>query len=458
MSPPASAVLRPPRRKKGDRHRLPERPEGCCAQTAPVPLFSPHFVYGRQFWLAYTSNALLLMAVALLFRYADFITLLGGTEFHLGWIVGIGTLGSLFTRLLIGSWLDRYGTRLLWIGSALLFAATCFAHLAVRSHTGVAIYLLRISYCFAVAGANGASMTFISKCGPRERLAELVGMLGTAGFLAYIVGTPLGDLLLGSLSVGRTQVVEMFVLAGLLAICSLPFAWAATRAEAREHGQMQGTSRSRKNNAANWVARPERAWRASTLNSRDSPRPFRACHPTQDSTTKSLAAEPAATPPSRRGVGGRGGDGHRPGAAHHLPADLRHGLGHPADRPVLYGLRRRGHHYPRPHPPLAERFGPRPIILLGMAGMAASLLLFLPVRAEWHLVLPAIGFGCSHAVLFPSVVAAGSATFPLANRGLATLLVLATWDAGQLIGAPPPGPCSATAPWPACPPIRPCSW
>ena len=63
-----------------------------------------------------------------------------------------------------------------------------------------------------------------------------------------------------------------------------------------------------------------------------------------------------------------------------------------------------------------------------MAGMAASLLLFLPVRAEWHLVLPAIGFGCSHAILFPSVVAAGSVTFPLRNRGLATVLVLATWD------------------------------
>ena len=81
------------------------------------PPAGPHFAYGRQFWLAYTSNALLLVAVALLFRYADFVTLLGGTEFHLGWIVGIGTVGSLFTRLLLGSWLDRYGTRLLWIGS-----------------------------------------------------------------------------------------------------------------------------------------------------------------------------------------------------------------------------------------------------------------------------------------------------------------------------------------------------
>ena len=123
------------------------------------------------------------MAVALLYRYANFVKVLGGSEYDLGWIVGIGMVGSLVTRLLLGAWIDRYGTRPLWIASALLFAATCFAHLAVVSSQGVAIYLLQISYWCAVAGVNGASMTFISNCGPKERLAELVGMLGTAGYV-----------------------------------------------------------------------------------------------------------------------------------------------------------------------------------------------------------------------------------------------------------------------------------
>jgi MFS family permease len=86
-----------------------------------------------------------------------------------------------------------------------------------------------------------------------------------------------------------------------------------------------------------------------------------------------------------------------------------------------------------------EHFGTRPIILLGMTGMAASVALLLLVHAEWQLVWPAIAFGCSHAVLFPSVVAAGSATFPGRHRGLATLLVLATLDVGQLLGAPTAG-------------------
>ena len=89
-------------------------------------------------------RACCMAAVAVLYRYADFVTLLGGTEFHLGWIVGVGMVGSLAMRMVLGSWIDRYGAGLLWLGSTLLFVVTCFAHLAVASHTGVAIYLLRI--------------------------------------------------------------------------------------------------------------------------------------------------------------------------------------------------------------------------------------------------------------------------------------------------------------------------
>ena len=171
--------------------------------------------------------------MGLLFRYADFITLLGGTEFHLGWIVGVGMVGSFFMRMALGSWIDRYGTRPLWLGSLLLFAVTCFAHLAIASHTGVAIYLLRISYCCAVAGINGASMTFISKQGPTERLAELVGMLGTAGFMGTVIGALLGDVLLGSVAVDQAGVWQMFIVAGLMGLLAMPFAWAATWGERR---------------------------------------------------------------------------------------------------------------------------------------------------------------------------------------------------------------------------------
>jgi hypothetical protein len=38
------------------------------------------FGYGWPFWLGYVSNVLLSAALAVLFRYADFIAVLGGTE------------------------------------------------------------------------------------------------------------------------------------------------------------------------------------------------------------------------------------------------------------------------------------------------------------------------------------------------------------------------------------------
>ena len=57
--------------------------------------------YGLPFWRAYMANTAVMVAIALLYRYADFVTLLGGTELHLGWIVGVGMVGSLLVRLLL---------------------------------------------------------------------------------------------------------------------------------------------------------------------------------------------------------------------------------------------------------------------------------------------------------------------------------------------------------------------
>ena len=76
-------------------------------------------------------------------------------------------------------------------------------------------------------------MTFISKQGPTERLAELIGMLGTAGFMGTVIGALLGDVLLGAVAVNQAGVWQMFIVAGLLGLLAMPFAWAATWGERR---------------------------------------------------------------------------------------------------------------------------------------------------------------------------------------------------------------------------------
>ena len=416
MTPSANATLRPPRR----RHR--PRPTIQPAQTAPPQSDA----YGQPFRFAYLSNVLLLSAVGLLFRYADFVTLLGGTEYHLGWIVGMGMVGSFFMRMALGTWIDRYGARPLWLGSLALFVVTCFAHLAVGSHAGMAIYLLRVSYCCALAGVNGASMTFVSGRVSNARLAEMVGMLGTAGFIGTVIGTLLGDALLGSISVERPQVVEMFVAAGLLALAATPFAWAATRKEETSPRPLAGEGPGvRAVGDSKSPAKPQAAF---------------------------LPPSPSLWSLLRR---------HNPGMILVVGVAMGVGLGLPGTFLRTYaaelGIPRIGVFF-LVYAVAAiltrvltrrwtERFGPRRIILLGMTGMAASLALFLPVHAEWQLLAPAIVMGCSHAILFPAVVAAGSVAFPPQNRGLATVLMLAMWDLGLLVGSPSAGAILNFSPW-----------
>jgi MFS family permease len=345
--------------------------------------------YGRRFWLAYAANSLAMVAISLLYRYADFVAILGGTELELGWIVGVGMVGSLAMRLALGAWIDQHGPRRIWLGSLGLFCAACLAHLAVGTCHGPAVYAVRIAYCCAVAGIFGSSMTFISGRVPPARTAELVGMLGTSGFLGAIVGTQLGDLMLGASQLETWQVQGMFVVAAALGGASSVFVWLATRGH---------------------------------------PKP----------------------PPQNRPSLGTLVRRYHPGWALAAGVAMGIGLGLPAVFLRAYaaqlGIAKIGLFFAVYAPAailtrvatrrLPERLGPKPMILMGLLGVALSLLALLPVRVEWHLVLPGIGFGIAHAVLFPAVVAAGTERFPAAHRGLGTTLILGTWDAGQLLGAP----------------------
>ena len=348
--------------------------------------------FGRPFWLAYVSNTLVMVAIALLFRYADFVALLGGKEFHLGWIVGIGMVGSLAMRLVLGVGIDHYGPRLVWVGSIALLAVACFGHLALTSHAGPAIYLLRIAFCCAVAGVFGASMTFISSRAPAARTAELIGVLGTSGFLGMILGVQLGDLLLGTETITAGQIRHMFLAAGSVACLATIFATLA----ARGHG------------------RPVRRKR------------------------------PPLIEVLRR---------YHPGTVFFVGVVMGIALGLPGTFLRTYtdalGIRQIGLFFSTYAMTaivvrlftrrLPERLGTKPMILAGLAALALSQLLLLVVRVEWHLIVPGIGFGISHAVLFPSVVAAGTRRFPAEHRGLGTTLILSTWDIGQMVGAPMAG-------------------
>jgi predicted MFS family arabinose efflux permease len=85
---------------------------------------------------------------------------------------------------------------------------------------------------------------------------------------------------------------------------------------------------------------------------------------------------------------------------------------------------------------MTEDLGIRGGILIGMVFVIVGLLSYLVVSAEWQLLIPAVLTGAGQAILYPAVVAGGSGVFPNHCRGVGTTLMLATIDAGTLIGAP----------------------
>lgn len=348
--------------------------------------------YGWDFWFAYLANSAMMIAISLLFRYADFVTFLGGTELQLGWIVGVGMVGSLLMRVAQGVGIDRYGARRIWLVSAAGFVLSCFGHLWVASADGPMIYALRIAFNTSIAGVFGASITYISRSAPAPRMAEVVGTLGTSGFVGMVTGTYLGDWLFGSGPVEAWHLTRMFEIASALGTAAFIFAWLATR--------NASPPRRRKQPSMWWL--------------------LRRYHPGMVLLVGVAMGVGLGLPQTFL----------RPFAAELGIAQIAIFFSVYAPTAFITRLSIRR---------LPEKIGIRPMILLGLGALSIGMLLCLTVSASWQLTVPAIFFGIAHAMLFPSVVAGGSAAFPVRYRGLGTTLVLAMFDLGNLIGAPTAG-------------------
>lgn len=355
--------------------------------------------YDASFWKSFVSNFFGSAAVAVLYRYADFVTLLGGTELHLGWIVGIGMLGSMTMRLVVGRQIDGRGPRRVWLASLALLAAVCFAHVLVARYPGASIHSplvvaacagLRIAMWCAIAGVYASSMTFIVGRVPVIRMAELLGMLGTSGFAGMTAGVWVSDQLFSGSSLSAAAAVErMFLVAGLFVLAAFTAAWWATA------GYQHRAPRHR---LPMWSL-------------------IRRYHP-----GRVLLMSVAMG----FGLG--------------LPATFLRTFAAELDIPrigvffttysitavITRVLARR----------LPERYGLRPVVLAGLALVIASQGLFLLVRHEWQFVLPSLTYGIGHAILFPAGFAEGCRPAPPRYRGLSTSLMLASYDLGLLIGAP----------------------
>jgi MFS family permease len=348
--------------------------------------------YGRTFWFTYLSNLFITTANATMFRYGDFVSLHDGTELELGVIVGAGMIGSLLMRAAQGVGIDTYGVRRIWIISSVGYVLACVGHLWVQDIHGPGVYALRILYQTSLAGIFGASITYISRQAPVYRMTEVVGTLGTSGFLGMILGALIVDKLYGSGAITASSVERMFWAAAVMGLVSGVLALLATRKDA--------APMTRRRVPVLWLLK------------RYHPGPLLLMGITQ-------------------------GFGLGLATTFLRPFTASLGIDGIATFFTIYAvtafvtrlsIRR-----------LPERVGIRRMVILGVGCLAASMLSYLAVRAEWELAFPAVLVGVGHAFLFPAVTAGGSASFPRRYRGLGTTLMLTMFDLGMLLGSPATG-------------------
>ena len=352
----------------------------------------PQPVYGQAFWLAYLANALTMIAPSILVRYADFVTHLGGAEGQLGMIVGVGMVGSLIMRFGQGIGIDRLGARTIWLWSLVFLVVSLLAHCLIHSATSPAIFLIRILMQTSVAGIFGASITDISRRVPPARMAEIVGTLGTSGFIGILVGPQVADWICSGETIERGQLNQLFLTAACLVSVAFVAAWAATRGQA---------------------IKPVRR----------SPNLFalmRRYHPGVVMLVAVAVGAGVSVPNTFL----------RTYAAEIQIAQI--GLFFATYAITAFTVRMLTRRQ-------FERRGNRVWVMWGLAAMACSMLLYLTVRTTWQLMIPGSMAGVAHALLFPALVAGGSTAFPPRYRGLGTTLMLGMFDTGALLGAPAVG-------------------
>ncbi len=357
-------------------------------EASPAPAVAK--IYDRTFWLCFAANCCLMAAVSLLFRYADYVRHLGGSEMDLGLIVGVGMVGALATRILQGLGIDRLGARRIWQFSLVLFAASALAHLGVSRADGVGIYVVRILLTTSTASAFGSALTYVSLRAPAHRMGEIIGMVGTSGFFGIALGPTLGDLVF-AMSSGEQALVRMFCAAAglsLVALVIISFTSASRPVPLRRRVPVVAL-----------IGRyhPGVIWLTALATGLVLGLP----HTFLNAYTYEL------------GIAG-----------------IRVFFLVYAVSALIVRLSTRR---------MTDVLGVRPAILWGLGSAILSMVLYLVVRTEWSLALPAVFAGAAHALMFPAVVTGGNRAFPQRYRGVSTALTLAMFDLGNLVGQPAMG-------------------
>jgi MFS family permease len=259
----------------------------------------------------------------------------------------------------------------------------------MNDRLGPMIYLARVLFTAGMSSMFACSIYHVQSHVPPYRRTEIIGSLGTSGFIGMIAGTQLGDLLFYTVTNERVLFAVLFWITVGLGVAYLALISIVTRGE---------SSRS-----------PVLSPPIYRLMFRYWPGPpvLVALAMGAGFTITTVFLTRQATASGLHGIGT------------FFAAYAGTGF-------IFRWVSRSW----------SASIGRLRVFLLGLAGHVVGYLLLIPVRSEWGFVLPAIAHGFGHALLFPCVVSLGAGVFPPEYRGTGTTIILAFVDLGTMISAP----------------------
>ncbi len=342
-------------------------------------------LYTPQFFQVLTGAMLTMTGVAMQFHFGEYIAHIGYQVDVLGWITGIGVVGSLLLRPYAGTWIDRLGCRPCFIASALGAATANFLFQFVD--TLWLVCLLRILMAASNATFLATVATYAAQVAPAHRRAESLGTVGVGGFLGMMTGPAIGDVIFANPHHGaRTFAIFFTTVAALSLASGVVLANVRLPAPVRHvhHPPLSMLLR--------------RHWPGRVLLICIT---FAVCINIHMVFLERFA--------EHRGFG-----------------DI--GWFFLVYAPTAIVLRIVGRRIP-------QKFGRRRVCATGVCCLGAGLLLLLPVQAAWHLIFAAFVMGMGHALAFPSMVDLVAQALPIEHRGVGTSLALGAMDVGFLLAS-----------------------
>ncbi len=188
------------------------------------PRASNQSLFTGDFFLVTAIFFLVMTTMTIFLVLPILIDDLGGGAMLIGLAMGAVPIGSVASRFFWGRAMDRGGRRKVLIFSTLLNTAAIFAFLTVGT-AGPWLIFLRLLQGIALGGNITAVWTITADISPPERLAQSLGIFGTAGMIALAVGPGAGEVIMNYFTPLRAGFQGVFFFAGLLSLLSLGLAF-----------------------------------------------------------------------------------------------------------------------------------------------------------------------------------------------------------------------------------------